>query len=98
MTDGEQTALAALDAGLAGLDPAQRDTVLRSAVIHELDLEEPECPAAREGRNFLATVVRPDRSSTAWKDLVAIAGGIGRLRGGFGMRGWTAQQGRGRRG
>jgi hypothetical protein len=88
LTVGEQTALLALDAGLAGLDPAQRDTVLRSAVIHELDVEEPECPAAREGRNLLATVVRPERSSTAWKDLVAIAGRIGRLRGGFKMRGW----------
>jgi hypothetical protein len=90
LTDGERTALSALDEGLAGLDEEQRLTVFRSAVIHELDVEEPECPAAREARALLAVVVPPERASAAWMDLVAIAGRIGRLRGGFKIRGWLA--------
>lgn len=48
LTAGEEDALSALDEGLTGLDEKQREAVLRCAVIHELDVEEPERPGARE--------------------------------------------------
>lgn len=88
LTTSESRALAALDAGLDGLDDSQRRLVHQCAVIHQLDVEEPDQAQAREARNLLAHVVRPAEASRAWTDLVGIAGRIGRMRGGYEVRNW----------
>lgn len=87
-TDAEASALKYLKSQLAGLTPAQYETVLKSATIHLLLVEEADVQHSREAIRLLDEVVGRPSSAQAWRDLVTLAGRTARLRGGFTLAGW----------
>lgn len=90
-TEGEARILAAVREFLGDLDEAERELVLKCAVIWELQVEEPGEPGAQQGINHLRHVVAGggyDAAWKAWKALLDVAGHAARLRGGHNLAGW----------
>jgi hypothetical protein len=87
-TEAEAAALGYLGSQLAGLTHAQYESVLKSASIHLLLVEEMDLQHSREAVRLLDDVVGRPLSAQAWRDLVALAGRTARLRGGFTLAGW----------
>jgi len=87
-TQKELQALGYLDAELAGLTSEQRESLIKSASIHVLLVEEEDLQHSREATRLLDAVVGLDTSAQAWRDLVTLAGKTARLRGGFQLEGW----------
>lgn len=88
LTEAEAAALEYLRSQLAGLTHAQYESVLKSASIHLLFVEEMDVQHSREAIRLLDDVVGRSSSAQAWRDLVTLAGRTARRRGGFALAGW----------
>ena len=90
LTLGEEDLLARLDALLPGLTVEQLKMVRRCAVITVLPVEEEHSLPATVARTLLGRVVGDGPPAvSAWRDLVAHCGRVGRLRGGYSLEGWV---------
>ncbi|WP_431972387.1 NACHT domain-containing protein [Nocardia sp. bgisy134] len=91
-TEGEAKILSTVHDLLDELSDAERELVLKCAVIWELQVEEQAEPGAQLAMAHLRAVVadkRPDATRTAWESLMNISGRIARLRGGHDLAGWS---------
>lgn len=91
LTAGEQDQLDRLLGLLTDLDADQRSRLLAAAHIVHLDVEEQSHPNAVAGRLALVRVVAEGQTSTAWTQLLELAGEASRLRRGNDLGGWLQQ-------
>jgi hypothetical protein len=94
LTGADATARDELKKLLDGLTDGQFESVLRCGVIHQLAVEDPSEPDARQATNYLRGLLvsgRPDDALAAWSVLTASVGRTARLRGGYELQGWLDQ-------
>ena len=92
-TGGEADILAKVQKLLVDLDEADREKVLKCAVIWELKAEEADEPGSQQAIGHLRQIVADtghDSARKAWTTLTSVSGRTARLRGGYRLAGWFA--------